>query len=72
MKKIRLNLEQLTVESFSTERDRDEERGTIRGHDSGIPASLDPQHCVYNPTFGTGEIYCVCVPMVQPADTQAC
>ena len=34
MKKIGLNLEQLLVESFATERDGGAEKGTVRGHDS--------------------------------------
>ena len=36
MKKMRLDLEQLAVESFATEREGGAERGTVRGH-SDVP-----------------------------------
>jgi len=32
MKKIRLNLDMLTVETFATTKDEGAERGTVRGH----------------------------------------
>jgi len=35
MKKIRLDLDQLAVESFATDRDGGAEAGTVRGHQFG-------------------------------------
>lgn len=67
MKKIRLDLDQLSVESFATERNGDAEQGTVRAH-SGVPFTLDNNGggCVVNQTMGTGEIYCVCENIDQP------
>lgn len=70
MKKTQLDIDQLAVESFATARDEAVERGTVDAH-SGVPlggcVSLD--ECVINPTFGTGEMYCICVAMVNPTDS---
>ena len=48
MRKVRLNPDQLRVESFPTVRDEREARGTVRGHDSWLdPASYsDDPRCV--------------------------
>ena len=57
MKKIRLDLDALAVETFATERNGETEQGTVRAN-SGEFTTIG---CVpVNPTYGTGEIHCVC------------
>jgi hypothetical protein len=65
MKKISLDLNQLTVETFAIERDGETEQGTVRAY-SGVPlggcVTIDyGTGCApINPTYGTGEMYCIC------------
>lgn len=47
MRKIKLNLERLAVQSFDTTDDARTRRGTVRGHDSWLdPASYSEEGCV--------------------------
>lgn len=63
MKKIRLDLEQLAVESFSTEEGRGAEKGTVRGYDSASEAYSCWQDCTWGCTSHSGlEVGCICQP----------
>jgi hypothetical protein len=63
MKKIRLDLEQLAVESFATARARGAEKGTVRGHDSGSEAWSCEQYCTWGCYSHSGlEVGCICQP----------
>jgi hypothetical protein len=72
MKKIRLNLDQLAVESFATERNEEVDQVTVDGG-SGVPlagcVTINDGDCGINPTFGTGHEYCICPDMLAPANT---
>jgi hypothetical protein len=62
MRKIRLNLDALAVESFSTTGDREKSPGTVHAHDATILMG-----CV------SGDSDCAtCQPFGCPADTQTC
>lgn len=63
MKKIRLDLEQLAVESFATARARRAEKGTVRAHDSGTEAWSCEQYCTFGCYSHSGlEVGCICPP----------
>jgi hypothetical protein len=72
MKKIRLELEQLAVESFATARGRGAEKGTVRGHDSGSDAYTCEQDCTWGCTSHTGlDVGCICQPQAN-TDHHSC
>ena len=52
MKKLRLDIEELTVESFPTA-STDEERGTVRAHDAteGCKVTESCTNCTYDDTL---------------------
>lgn len=61
MNKIRLDLDALAVETFATERDGETEQGTVRAYSGDPLGGCVTIGCVpVNPTYGTGEIDCVC------------
>ncbi len=73
MKKIRLELDSLTVESFATTKDEGREPGTVRGHGSGIGCAT--AYCSGNPCSGPNDPSvsadggCACEDMFNPAST---
>lgn len=82
MRKIRLNLDTLAVESFQTTEGERAERGTIHGHDSSLghciiacsspmdPDSLDC-HEPLDPSY-SGDGGCICQQMVNDSRDGNC
>jgi hypothetical protein len=86
MKKMTLDLDALTVESFDTSADLFRERGTVRGHDTiGEPAqSQKPTQCLCPPTSicintvdtptcvvtACNDVTCTCPPATGPTCEQ--
>lgn len=69
MKKIRLDLEQLAVESFATARGRGAEKGTVRGHDDRGEAYSCEKDCSWGCTSHSGlDAWCICQPQVNTND----
>jgi hypothetical protein len=61
MKKLKLAVDDLRVESFETER-RGQARGTVRGADYGDPVSIvEPE---------SGDIYCLTAPPCIPTNEE--
>jgi|GEM_PF-2342032 len=70
MKKIRLDLDRLAVETFATTKDEGADVGTVRGHGSGIGCASG--NCSGNPCSGPNDPSisadggCVCEDMFNP------
>jgi hypothetical protein len=71
MKKVRLDLEQLAVESFATARGRGAEKGTVRGHDSGSEAYSCWADCTWGCVSHSGYEWCIC-PILPNTDHHSC
>lgn len=73
MQKLRLDPEQLKVETFATRRGGEPARGTVRGHDDTVYSCPDPTLYACNPTdknYDTCDISCWY--MCFPSDDDTC